>query len=31
MSTWTPGQSDRVGSATELDLASKRTDGSMSG
>ena len=31
MSTWTPGQSHRVGSATELDLASKWADGSMSG
>lgn len=30
MSTWKPGQSDRVGSATELDLASQRADGSMS-
>lgn len=30
MSTWTPEQSSRVGSATELDLASRRADGSLS-
>ena len=30
MSTWTPEQSSRVGSAAELDLASRRADGSLS-
>lgn len=31
MSTWAPEQSNQVGSATELDLASRRADGSLSG
>lgn len=31
MSTWATEQSDRVGSATELDLASRLAGGSMSG
>lgn len=31
MSTWTPELSSRVGSATELGLASRRADGSLSG
>lgn len=31
MSTWTLEQASRIGSATELDLASRRADGSLSG
>ena len=31
MSAWTPDQLDRVGEATELQLASRRPDGSLTG
>ncbi|MEZ5323364.1 MAG: DUF2255 family protein [Microthrixaceae bacterium] len=31
MSTWTPDQNRQIGSSTELDLASRRPDGSLSG
>ena len=31
MATWTTGELDRIGSSEELDLASRRVDGSLRG